>query len=54
MGNLDGVLEECYISWRDIWDLDDMTPRDIYEAGFRHGVDEAGTIHETEQETENA
>jgi hypothetical protein len=32
-------IESFYEGWRQIWDLDQMTLRDIYEAGFRHGFD---------------
>ncbi len=38
---LETEMAECYQAWRDTWDLDDMTPREIYEAGFRHGAEKA-------------
>ena len=39
MKNINEKIEEAYDGWRETWDLDDMYPREIYEAGFRHGVD---------------
>lgn len=41
MDNIEEKIEEAYDGWREIWDLDDMTPREIYDAGFRHGVEAA-------------
>jgi hypothetical protein len=32
-------IESAYEGWRQVWDLDQMTLRDIYEAAFRHGFD---------------
>lgn len=41
MDDIEEKLETAYSEWRDLWDLDEMTLRDIYEAGFRHGVEAA-------------
>jgi len=30
-------IESAYECWRQVWDLDQMTLRDIYEAAFCHG-----------------
>lgn len=37
--DMNSDIDRNYSSWRELWDLDDMTPREIYEAGFRHGYD---------------
>jgi len=34
-------IEENFESWKSTWDLECMSIRDIYEAGFRHGVEAA-------------
>lgn len=39
MKDIEAAIEDAYQSWRGTWDLDEMTIREIYEAGFRHGVD---------------
>ena len=39
--DMNELIEQNYQSWREVWDLDQMTLRDVYEAGFRHGYDAA-------------
>lgn len=48
METLDEKIEEAYESWRSTWELDGMTIRDIYEAGYRHAIEDI------EDETPNA
>ena len=40
METLDEKIEEAYESWRSTWELDGMTIRDIYEAGYRHAIED--------------
>lgn len=35
----DEARQQSYDEWRMTWNLDDMTPREIYEIAFRHGYE---------------
>jgi hypothetical protein len=39
-------IEENFESWKSTWDLECLSIRDIYEAGFRHGVETAEEVAE--------
>jgi hypothetical protein len=39
MDDIESAMEQAFNEWLSTWDLSNMTLKDIYEAGFRHGHD---------------
>jgi hypothetical protein len=37
MDDLQSAIDQAFDEWTATWDLADMSLRDVYEAGFRHG-----------------
>lgn len=33
-------MEEAYKNWREVHDLDELSLKEIYEIGYRHGVED--------------
>lgn len=41
MKDIDAAIYQAFDEWVSTQGLEDMTNREIYEAGFRHGLDAA-------------
>lgn len=42
MEDLEDKIDKSYLAWRELLGLDRMTPREIYDVGYRHGVENLG------------